>query len=91
MAAAQDINEGDTLCFFYPSTEWDMKNPFECNCATEVSKYESKNFASLITSQTCLGTIRGAAHLTREQLEQRGFVNRHILELVEQRDSSQNL
>jgi hypothetical protein len=39
MAAVQDINEGDTLCFFYPSTEWDMASPFECNCASKVRSH----------------------------------------------------
>lgn len=23
---------GEELCFFYPSTEWDMDSPFECLC-----------------------------------------------------------
>ncbi|KIM22700.1 hypothetical protein M408DRAFT_78691 [Serendipita vermifera MAFF 305830] len=69
-AASTDIEEGSTLCFFYPSTEWNMATPFECNCKT----------------QTCLGTIRGAAFLSRDELQKRGFINRHIWELVQQRE-----
>lgn len=46
------IGQGDELCFFYPSTEWDMAQPFVCNC-------ESKD---------CLQLVNGAAHLTKETL-----------------------
>ncbi|WFC98588.1 hypothetical protein MYAM1_001318 [Malassezia yamatoensis] len=28
----RDIQEGEPLTFFYPSTEWHMAQPFECNC-----------------------------------------------------------
>lgn len=31
------IKKGETLTFFYPSTEWDMGVPFDCLCGTEVS------------------------------------------------------
>ena len=30
----QQIKAGDELCFFYPATEWDMAQPFECLCGT---------------------------------------------------------
>ena len=30
----QDIKAGDELCFFYPATEWNMAQPFECLCGT---------------------------------------------------------
>jgi hypothetical protein len=38
------LREGDELTFFYPSTEWSMKQPFECLCK----------------SGECKGTIKGA-------------------------------
>lgn len=38
--------------FFYPSTEWDMAQPFDCLCGTE----------------TCRGRISGAGDMTAEQL-----------------------
>lgn len=48
--ALKDIAVGDEMSFFYPSTEWDMAQPFHCLCG----------------SASCLGQIRGAAHLARE-------------------------
>jgi hypothetical protein len=45
--AWRDIAAGDELAFFYPSTEWDMAEPFLCNCG----------------SPECLGLIRGAKYL----------------------------
>jgi hypothetical protein len=32
VSADRDLKEGDELTFFYPSTEWDMAQPFECLC-----------------------------------------------------------
>ncbi len=46
--ALQNIEPGDELTFFYPSTEWKMQQPFSCNC----------------NSRNCLGTINGAAYLS---------------------------
>jgi len=48
------IAEGEEIRFFYPSTEWDMEEPFRCNCGEE----------------NCLGIIRGAAHLPPHILQQ---------------------
>ncbi len=48
----QPINIGDELCFFYPATEWDMAQPFECLCGTK----------------SCVKQIQGAAHLSKETL-----------------------
>jgi hypothetical protein len=48
----QAIKPGDELGYFYPSTEWDMAQPFQCIC-------DQKN---------CLGYIRGAAYLSKEVL-----------------------
>jgi hypothetical protein len=41
------LQPGDELTFFYPSTEWDMSQPFVCNCKSE----------------NCLQLINGASHL----------------------------
>lgn len=48
--ALKDIAEGDEMTFFYPSTEWDMAQPFTCYCGCS----------------NCLGEIRGAAHISPE-------------------------
>lgn len=45
--ALRQISVGDEMTFFYPSTEWDMAQPFSCLCG----------------SHKCLGQIRGAAHI----------------------------
>jgi hypothetical protein len=42
------IRQGDEMTFFYPSTEWDMAQPFTCYCG----------------SHQCLGEIKGAAHIS---------------------------
>lgn len=52
VVALRPIQKGDELTFFYPSTEWDMAQPFTCFCG----------------SHRCLGQIRGAAHISGEIL-----------------------
>jgi hypothetical protein len=47
IVALKAIDEGDEMTFFYPSTEWDMAQPFSCLCG----------------SSKCLGEVRGAAHI----------------------------
>jgi hypothetical protein len=49
-----EINEGDEMTFFYPSTEWEMVQPFTCYCG----------------SSNCLTKIQGAAHIKDEILDQ---------------------
>jgi hypothetical protein len=49
----RELKKGDGLTFFYPSSEWDMAQPFECGCG-EVE---------------CLGTIKGAGQLDDEVLK----------------------
>ena len=49
--AVRDIAEGDGVTFDYNTTEYDMAEPFRCHCGSEF----------------CVGLIRGARHLTREQ------------------------
>ena len=50
--ALRSIEEGDEMTFFYPSTEWDMAQPFTCFCG----------------SNKCLGEIKGAAHINADVL-----------------------
>jgi len=47
-----DIKKGDALAFAYFSTEWDMAQPFQCQCGSE----------------TCVGMIRGAKYMPQETL-----------------------
>ncbi|KAF9959376.1 hypothetical protein BGZ65_000450 [Modicella reniformis] len=35
LIAAVDIKKGDPLTFFYPSSEWEMDQPFSCWCGAE--------------------------------------------------------
>ncbi|KAG8946078.1 hypothetical protein FRC04_012056 [Tulasnella sp. 424] len=68
--ALKNISPGEPLSFFYPSTEWEMVQPFRCNCNTE----------------TCLGEVRGAFAMTSDQLRERGFINDYIWKKVQERD-----
>jgi hypothetical protein len=52
VVAERDIAPGEELTYFYPSTEWDMAEPFECRCG----------------NRSCLGTVRGAGHVQDEIL-----------------------
>lgn len=47
------LQRGDELTFFYPSTEWEMAQPFECNCGTA----------------TCKKWIAGAKHMGMAKLQ----------------------
>ncbi|CAH7685822.1 hypothetical protein BY996DRAFT_6430068 [Phakopsora pachyrhizi] len=53
LVALKDIKENDPLSFAYFSTEWDMKQPFDCTCG----------------SKRCLGKIKGAKHIPAEILD----------------------
>ncbi|RXW20678.1 hypothetical protein EST38_g5181 [Candolleomyces aberdarensis] len=70
LRALKPIKVGEALSFFYPSTEWDMDQPFKCECG----------------APSCIGVIKGAKHLSLSQLAARQFVNSYILELISQRD-----
>ncbi|KAJ5223901.1 hypothetical protein N7468_008443 [Penicillium chermesinum] len=48
------LKAGDALTFFYPSTEWDMDQPFHCTCGAE----------------ECRGWISGAKDMPRDVLKQ---------------------
>ena len=65
--ALENIVEGEELTFFYPSTEWQMAQAFECRCG----------------HQNCLGKIGGAAFLATEILERyrlTDFILRKLME-----------
>jgi hypothetical protein len=51
------IRKGDELFYFYPSTEWEMAEPFQCLCG----------------SPNCLGRIAGAAHLSKDVIQNYRF------------------
>ncbi|GAB7339435.1 hypothetical protein MBLNU457_6066t1 [Dothideomycetes sp. NU457] len=69
VARGRDLNKGDELTFFYPSTEWDFAGPFRCLCAEE----------------GCLGEVKGARFIEKEQVD-RWWFNEHIRELMSERD-----
>jgi hypothetical protein len=50
VAADRDLNAGDPLTFWYPSTEWSMAQRFECSCG----------------SKRCHGWIAGAGEMDEE-------------------------
>jgi hypothetical protein len=52
LVCLRPLQPGDELTFFYPSTEWDMAQPFVCNCG----------------NSTCLQLINGASHLSKDTL-----------------------
>ena len=52
LVCLQPMQPGDEFTFFYPSTEWEMAQPFVCNCG----------------STSCLQLINGASHLSVETL-----------------------
>ncbi len=63
----RDIEEGEEIVFFYPSTEWEMTQPFICSCH----------------QPNCLGLINGAANIPHRILEQfvlTDFIKNRILE-----------
>lgn len=53
----RDIHRGEEFTFFYPSTEWDMEEPFDCQCQTK----------------SCLGEIQGARYLPEESIKHYRF------------------
>ncbi|MCZ2127195.1 MAG: SET domain-containing protein [Anaerolineales bacterium] len=53
MVACKDIEKGEQLFFFYPSTEWEMDAPFICLCG----------------SANCINVVAGARFLPLSTLE----------------------
>ncbi|TKA57012.1 hypothetical protein B0A49_13318 [Cryomyces minteri] len=64
----RDLKAGELLTFFYPSTEWDMAQPFECTCGAGSGK--------------CKGLIKGAKDTDRTVLKEY-YLNSHIVKLLE--------
>lgn len=70
--ALTNVDEGEELTFFYPSTEWEMAQAFLCHC-------RCKN---------CLHSVQGAAFLPNEILERyrlTDFIRRRLLRRGESR------
>lgn len=59
LVALKDILPGDEFTFFYPSTEWEMAQPFVCSCG----------------SKDCLQLINGASNLTIQTLSKYKLTN----------------
>lgn len=57
LEALQQINTGEELTFFYPSTEWDMDQSFRCNC----------------NHVECLQEIKGAKYLLESEFKAHRF------------------
>jgi hypothetical protein len=55
----KDIPAGEEFTFFYPSAEWDMDRPFQCNCGSE----------------QCIGIVQGAKYLSSESLRKYRFTD----------------
>jgi hypothetical protein len=53
MVACRDIEQGEELSFFYPSTEWEMDAPFICLCG----------------ASNCIHVVAGARFLPLSTLE----------------------
>lgn len=53
LVALKELQPDEELTFFYPSTEWKMTQSFKCYCG----------------SPACIGTIKGAAYLSKEVRE----------------------
>lgn len=70
VAQDRDLQIGDHLAFFYPSSEWATRQ-FQCLCGSEEKK--------------CIGMLKGAKYLSKEVLDQY-FINNHIQDLVAERD-----
>lgn len=64
--ALKNIEVNEEFTFFYPSTEWDMAQPFVCFCG----------------SKKCLQNIKGAKYLSPEQVKKYTLTDfiRHMLE-----------
>lgn len=62
----QEIRAGEELTYFYPSTEWEMAQPFPCHCG----------------AGNCLRQIKGAAYFAAEVLQQyrlSAFIRQQII------------
>ncbi|KAF3931087.1 hypothetical protein ABW20_dc0106708 [Dactylellina cionopaga] len=69
----RDLQAGDELTWFYPSTEYMSPRPFTCLCGA--------------SDDVCIGTQKGSHFLPKSVLD-RYFINTHVRELVAERDST---
>lgn len=69
LVALKEIQPGDEILFFYPSTEWDMSQPFSCFCG----------------SANCLQQIKGAAHLSEDEIARYRFTDYILSELLKRK------
>ncbi len=72
LVTLKEIAPGDELTFFYPSTEWDMAQPFVCNCG----------------SKNCLQLINGASHLDLSTLRKYKLTDFIEQQLIQQQTVS---
>lgn len=70
VAQDRDLQIGDHLAFFYPSSEWATRQ-FQCLCGSKEKR--------------CIGMLKGAKYLSKEVLDQY-FINNHIQDLIAERD-----
>lgn len=59
LVALKTLKRNEEMTFFYPSTEWKMKQTFQCYCGY---KY-------------CIGEIKGASYLSKEAQEKYRFTD----------------
>lgn len=59
LVALKELQVEEELTFFYPSTEWQMTQSFNCYCG----------------SNACIGDIKGAAYLSKEVQERYRFTD----------------
>lgn len=59
LVALKDIDAETELVFFYPSSEWKMTQSFHCFCG----------------NAACLGEIKGAAYLSKEERARHKFTD----------------
>lgn len=67
----RDLKAGDPLTFFYPSSEWDMGQPFDCRCGA---------------GSKCNGRISGAKDMDPKVLE-KYWLNPHIREMLKKNNA----
>lgn len=75
VARDRDLKAGDTLSFFYPSTEWALAVPFTCWCGAGEG--------------TCIGLVEGASKMDPARLRQY-YLNGHIKEMLEKEGNKNN-
>jgi hypothetical protein len=80
----RDIKKGEDMTFFYPSTEWDMAQGFDCSCGSSVSVFVRGIEGA--DGQNCIGKIAGAKHISIDDLEKRGGMSEHIRTMKEQKE-----